>query len=121
MSITIVDGPMGTQLIERGVPTPAPLWSAWALLNRPEEGKRIHREYAAAGATVHTANTFRTKRRSMGRTTGRSSDGSGSRGPPSIQTDVPSESWASPRPEGAAPSRAALTVHHHFGSPLRAS
>ncbi|MBW2523497.1 MAG: homocysteine S-methyltransferase family protein [Deltaproteobacteria bacterium] len=57
---------MGTLLIERGVPAPPPLWSAWALLHRPEQVAAIHREYAAAGARVHTANTFRAKRRSLG-------------------------------------------------------
>jgi S-methylmethionine-dependent homocysteine/selenocysteine methylase len=64
--LTILDGPLGSELAARGVPTPAPLWSAWALLHRPEAVADLHREYAAAGATVHTANTFRTKRRAMG-------------------------------------------------------
>ncbi|MDC3961277.1 homocysteine S-methyltransferase family protein [Polyangium jinanense] len=63
---TILDGPMGTELAARGVPTPAPLWSALALDRAPEVVAAIHRDYAAAGATVHTANTFRTKRRSAG-------------------------------------------------------
>lgn len=64
--ITILDGAMGTELDARGVPTPAPLWSAQALLDAPTVVAAIHREYAAAGATVHTANTFRTKRRQAG-------------------------------------------------------
>ncbi|TKC95713.1 homocysteine S-methyltransferase family protein [Polyangium fumosum] len=64
--LTILDGPMGTELAARGVPTPAPLWSALALDHAPEVVSAIHHEYAAAGATVHTANTFRTKRRSAG-------------------------------------------------------
>nr|AYM54444.1 homocysteine S-methyltransferase family protein [Phaselicystis flava] len=63
---TILDGPMGTELAARGVPTPAPLWSAWALDHAPEVIAQIHRDYAAAGATVHTATTFRTKRRQAG-------------------------------------------------------
>ena len=62
---TILDGPMGTELAARGVPTPAPRWSAEALDRAPEVVAAIHREYAAAGATVHTANTFRTKRRQI--------------------------------------------------------
>jgi len=65
-AITILDGPMGTELAARGVPTPAPEWSAWALLHQPEVVAEIHAGYAAAGATVHTANTFRTKQRSLG-------------------------------------------------------
>ena len=54
---------MGTELAARGVPTPAPMWSAQALERAPEVVAAIHRAYANAGATVHTANTFRTKRR----------------------------------------------------------
>ncbi len=57
---------MGTELGARGLPLPMPEWSAWALEHRPEVVAEIHREYARAGATVHTANTFRTKRRDLG-------------------------------------------------------
>jgi S-methylmethionine-dependent homocysteine/selenocysteine methylase len=63
MPVTILSGPMGTELAARGVPTPRPGWSAHALELAPELVARIHRDYAAAGATVHVANTFRTKRR----------------------------------------------------------
>jgi S-methylmethionine-dependent homocysteine/selenocysteine methylase len=62
---TILDGAVGTELTARGVPTPAPRWSAEALDSAPDVLAAIHREYAAAGATVHTANTFRTKRRQI--------------------------------------------------------
>lgn len=64
--ITILDGPTGTELAARGVPTPAPAWSAHAIDHAPEVLAAIHRDYAAAGATVHTACTFRTKRRQVG-------------------------------------------------------
>ncbi len=63
--ITLLDGPVGTELGLRGVPLPPPLWSAWALVHRPEVVAAIHRDYAAAGATVHTTNTFRTMRRTL--------------------------------------------------------
>jgi S-methylmethionine-dependent homocysteine/selenocysteine methylase len=63
--LTILDGPMGTELAARGVPTNGPRWSAEALDVAPEVVAAIHRDYAAAGATVHTANTFRTKRRQI--------------------------------------------------------
>jgi len=66
MSVTIIDGPMGTLLYRRGVQTPPPGWSASALNTAPEAIADIHAEYAAAGATVHTANTFRTTQRAMG-------------------------------------------------------
>ena len=61
--ITTLDGPMGTELAARGVPTPLPAWSAGALDSHPDVVADIHRAYAAAGATVHTTNTFRTQRR----------------------------------------------------------
>jgi S-methylmethionine-dependent homocysteine/selenocysteine methylase len=61
-----LDGPMGTELVRRGVPAPAPAWSAWALDVAPEQVAAVHRDYAAAGADVHTANTFRTTRRAAG-------------------------------------------------------
>lgn len=66
MAIVLLDGPLGTQLNAHGLQTPAPLWSAAALRSHPELVQQIHRAYAAAGAQVHTANTFRTRRRSAG-------------------------------------------------------
>jgi len=64
--ITILDGPVGTELAARGVPTPLPGWSAHAIESAPEVLASIHRDYAEAGATAHTACTFRTTRRAMG-------------------------------------------------------
>jgi S-methylmethionine-dependent homocysteine/selenocysteine methylase len=60
--LTLLDGPMGTELLARGVPTPLPGWSAHALEDAPEVVRAIHRDYAEAGARVHTTNTFRTRR-----------------------------------------------------------
>jgi S-methylmethionine-dependent homocysteine/selenocysteine methylase len=64
--VTLLDGPLGTELAARGVPTPAPAWSASAIDRAPEVVAAIHRDYAEAGATVHTAATFRTRRRQVG-------------------------------------------------------
>ncbi len=64
-ALTILDGPMGTQLLARGVPTPLPGWSAHAIESHPEAIAAIHRDYARAGAAVHTANTFRARRRTF--------------------------------------------------------
>jgi S-methylmethionine-dependent homocysteine/selenocysteine methylase len=64
--LVVLDGPMGTELARRGVSTPLPRWSAGANEEAPEVVAAIHRDYATAGATVHTANTFRTKRRTLG-------------------------------------------------------
>lgn len=64
--ITLLDGPLGTELNARGVATDLPLWSAAAIDKAADVIADIHRDYAAAGATIHTANTFRTKRRTVG-------------------------------------------------------
>jgi S-methylmethionine-dependent homocysteine/selenocysteine methylase len=64
--LVVLDGPMGTELSRRGVNLALPEWSARALETSPGTVATIHREYAAAGATLHTANTFRTHRRAAG-------------------------------------------------------
>ena len=64
--ITLLDGAMGTELERRGVRTDGPGWSAGANDHAPHEIQAIHRAYASAGATVHTANTFRTTPRGLG-------------------------------------------------------
>jgi S-methylmethionine-dependent homocysteine/selenocysteine methylase len=64
--LTVLDGPVGSLLAERGVATPAPLWSAAALVEAPAVVAEIHGVYASAGACVHTAATFRTKERQAG-------------------------------------------------------
>jgi S-methylmethionine-dependent homocysteine/selenocysteine methylase len=69
--MVLLDGPMGTELSRRGVETPGPGWSAHAIETSPDVVASIHREYALAGATVHTANTFRTHRRALGSEWGR--------------------------------------------------
>ena len=63
----LLDGATGTELERRGSPTGLPLWSAHALLEDPGLVQRIHADYAAAGADVLTANTFRTQRRTLAR------------------------------------------------------
>lgn len=66
MSITILDGPLGTELIERGHCCPAPAWSARVLQDAPQALGELHAEYADAGATHHTTNTFRTQPHILG-------------------------------------------------------
>lgn len=65
MRITLLDGPVGTELERRGLSLPAPAWSARAVFERPELLSAIHADYAAAGAEVHTAATFRTTARAL--------------------------------------------------------
>jgi S-methylmethionine-dependent homocysteine/selenocysteine methylase len=57
---TVLDGAMGTELGRRGVSLAGEAWSARANLDSPDVVRTIHAEHARAGATVHTANTFRT-------------------------------------------------------------
>lgn len=63
----ILDGAIGTELECRGVPTPAPLWSAAALRSHPGVVRQIHQEYAATGVDILVANTFRTNPRTLER------------------------------------------------------
>ena len=63
--VTLLDGPIGTELERRGLPLPAPLWTALGVIERPDLLTAIHRDYAAAGAQVHTAATFRTTERAL--------------------------------------------------------
>jgi S-methylmethionine-dependent homocysteine/selenocysteine methylase len=66
LKITLLDGPLGTELNARGAETPLPAWSAHTVQDRPNLVRAIHRDYAAAGATVHTACTFRTRPETAG-------------------------------------------------------
>jgi len=56
----VLDGAMGTELIQRGCRFTSLLWSAEAVSKCPELIKAIHTDYIEAGADIITANTFRT-------------------------------------------------------------
>lgn len=64
--ITLLDGPLGTELEARGVPPVRDCWSAEAIETAPDMITAIHRDYAQKGCVVHTTNTFRTNRRASG-------------------------------------------------------
>jgi len=66
MPVRILDGAIGTELISRGLELDAPHWSARAIAEAPGLLAQIHADYAQAGATLHTANTFRTQPRALG-------------------------------------------------------
>jgi S-methylmethionine-dependent homocysteine/selenocysteine methylase len=66
MAVRILDGAIGTELISRGLELEAPDWSARAIAEAPDLLAQIHIDYARAGATLHTANTFRTQPGAMG-------------------------------------------------------
>ncbi len=66
MAIQILDGAIGTELISRGLRLDGPDWSARAVTEAPALLAEVHADYARAGATLHTANTFRTQPRVLG-------------------------------------------------------
>ena len=57
--LTILDGGMGGELIRRGWPSGG-LWSAKALLEKPEVVRAVHQDYVSAGAQVIITNTYAT-------------------------------------------------------------
>lgn len=61
----LLDGAMGTELERRGANTNTPIWSAMALLEKPELVEQVHRDYLEAGAELLISNTFRTHRRNL--------------------------------------------------------
>lgn len=57
MSITILDGGMGQELVSRTGETTS-LWSVKALLDNPDLVGEVHRDYFNAGAEIATTNTY---------------------------------------------------------------
>ena len=57
MEVTILDGGMGQELVQRAGRA-TPLWSMQALLDAPELVRTVHDEFFAAGADVATSNTY---------------------------------------------------------------
>ncbi|MFL2983278.1 MAG: homocysteine S-methyltransferase family protein [Candidatus Neomarinimicrobiota bacterium] len=55
----ILDGAMGTELQNRGVKVPLPLWSANANIDHRQIVMDIHKDYIDAGSNFITTNTFR--------------------------------------------------------------
>ena len=66
MALQILDGAIGTELASRGLTLEAPKWSARAIHEAPKMLAEVHAAYGEAGATLHTANTFRTQPRAFG-------------------------------------------------------
>lgn len=57
MSMTLLDGGMGQELVARAGHATS-LWSVQALLDSPELVRAVHDDYFAAGAEVATTNTY---------------------------------------------------------------
>jgi len=58
----LLDGAMGTELDRRAGLVEKRGWAAGALLTHPELVRAIHDDYVAAGADIHTTQTFSTAR-----------------------------------------------------------
>ncbi len=56
--ITLLDGGMGQELVRRSGKPASPLWSTQVMIDQPGLVAEIHRDYAAAGATVATSNSY---------------------------------------------------------------
>jgi S-methylmethionine-dependent homocysteine/selenocysteine methylase len=67
MKVEILDGAIGTELIARGLEPDGPEWTARAAIDAPELLAELHSDYARAGATLHTTNTFRTQPGAFGK------------------------------------------------------
>lgn len=59
----LLDGAMGTEILNRGFSTALPLWSAEVLFDNPEVVQAIHEDYIRAGAEIIVTNTFSTTTR----------------------------------------------------------
>jgi len=66
MTVEILDGAVGTELIARGLTVDGRHWTARAAVDAPELLAEVHLDYARAGATLHLANTFRTQPGALG-------------------------------------------------------
>jgi S-methylmethionine-dependent homocysteine/selenocysteine methylase len=58
MTITILDGGMGQELLARSTARATGLWSAQILLDDPDLVRTVHADYLAAGADVITTNSY---------------------------------------------------------------
>ena len=58
MSITLLDGGMGQELIRRSTVAPTALWSTQVMIDQPDLVRGIHADFFAAGAEIATANTY---------------------------------------------------------------
>ncbi|MFN3661475.1 homocysteine S-methyltransferase family protein [Yoonia sp.] len=56
--IILLDGGMGQELVRRSGQPPTPLWSTQVMVDHPGMVAAVHADYRAAGATVHSANTY---------------------------------------------------------------
>ncbi|MEL7116973.1 MAG: homocysteine S-methyltransferase family protein [Pseudomonadota bacterium] len=58
MTITLLDGSIGQELVKRLGAQPTPLWSTRVMLDRPDLVEDIHRDYFRVGADIATLNSY---------------------------------------------------------------
>ena len=58
MTITILDGGMGQELLARTAAKPTGLWSTQVMMDHPDAVSAIHRDYFAAGSDIATTNSY---------------------------------------------------------------
>lgn len=58
MTITLLDGGMGQELMKRSGDAPTALWATRVMLDHPGLVSEIHTDYFNAGADIATANTY---------------------------------------------------------------
>ncbi len=56
--IILLDGGMGQELVRRAGDRPTPLWSTQVMIDHPGLVAKVHADFRAAGAVVHTTNTY---------------------------------------------------------------
>jgi S-methylmethionine-dependent homocysteine/selenocysteine methylase len=57
-AITLLDGGMGQELVHRAGDRPTPLWSTQVMVDHPGLVAEVHGDYADAGASVATTNSY---------------------------------------------------------------
>ena len=58
MEITLLDGAIGQELVNRSEAEPTELWSTSVMLEKPGLLDEVHAEYFSVGASVATTNTY---------------------------------------------------------------
>ncbi len=58
MTVTLLDGGMGQELIHRAGDRPTPLWSTQVMMDRPGLVQQVHADYFVAGADIATTNSY---------------------------------------------------------------
>ncbi len=58
MTITLLDGGIGQEMVTRAGDRPTPLWSTRAMMDHPGLLQGVHADYFAAGADIATTNSY---------------------------------------------------------------